>query len=187
MDLKFPESSSSDEEYKPQDDDDNLSQASEEESLYSDATLDSCSPSHKASTPLPIVNEELSDTGNITDSSEIIKDCLKKDEKCVFKIPAVPVHSAIYSSNFEERIALRTRSKCPMPDIDVQEIEAMFQPPDSDVLDFSAKDQDDPDEIIWKNWLADFMKPIKALNDTNDEQDEDFNYMAADADEDNEV
>ncbi|XP_012563928.2 GON-4-like protein isoform X2 [Hydra vulgaris] len=191
LDLNFPETSSSDEEYKPQDDDD-LSQVSEEESLYSDATFETSSPSQKASTPIHNLNEELSDTGvsdagNITDSSEVINNVIDNDKESVFKVPAVPTDTRVCSSSCEEQIALRTRSKYPMQDIEVQEIEAMFQPPDSDALDFSVKDLDDPDEIIWKNWLADFMKPIKALNDTNDEQDEDFNYMAANVDEENEM
>ncbi|XP_065662276.1 GON-4-like protein isoform X3 [Hydra vulgaris] len=196
LDLNFPETSSSDEEYKPQDDDD-LSQVSEEESLYSDATFETSSPSQKASTPIHNLNEELSDTGvsdagvsdagNITDSSEVINNVIDNDKESVFKVPAVPTDTRVCVSSFEEQIALRTRSKYPMQDIEVQEIEAMFQPPDSDALDFSVKDLDDPDEIIWKNWLADFMKPIKALNDTNDEQDEDFNYMAANVDEENEM
>ena len=71
-----------------------------------------------------------------------------------------------------------------MPDVEVEEIAALFQPPDCGMLDFSIQYTDDPDEIAWRGWLADLTKPMKALNETlDDPNDEDFNYMEELADE----
>lgn len=84
----------------------------------------------------------------------------------------------------KDLIAKRTRSLLPMQDVEVEELEAQFQPPDFEPPTWNLDDLDD-EELIWHGWLSDLMKPVKtALNDTTDDpNDEDFNYMAAAAEE----
>ena len=117
-----------------------------------------------------------------TDSLGSVAANSKEHVKNLFKIPDLPE-----GVDEPPLIAMRTRSRFPMPDIEVEEIEAMFKPPDAEHLKFQPDITDDPDELIWKSWLADLTKPMKALNDTNDDpNDEDFNYMEA-IEEDTEV
>lgn len=105
----------------------------------------------------------------------------------IFKVPALPTTKSTPKSSKDDLIAKRTRSRLPMTDVELEELEAMFQPPDFEPTIFSLDEMDD-EELIWQGWLADLLKPAKAaLNDTNDdENDEDFNYMAA-AEEETEV
>lgn len=105
-----------------------------------------------------------------------------------FAIPDLPSAHTTEQED-EDLIASRTRSRFPMPDVEVEEIAASFVPPDC-TIDFSAYQTiDDPEELTWKSWLSDLFKPLKALNYTGDDDvnDEDFNYMQEVDEEDTEV
>ena len=191
IDMDFHEGSSSDDdEYNPLEEGD-TSQASDEDylSTFSDAISELQSPF----IPRPQHTED--DTLTESDVSTIVSPHKPKpsgaqtiDErptptkKELFKIPNLPSKT---DQTEEDLISTRTRSRFPMPNIEVEELAAMFEPPDSTALDFSVKSNDDPDEVLWKNWLFDFTKPIKALDCTADEDanDEDFDYMEAAAED----
>ncbi|XP_019855090.1 PREDICTED: GON-4-like protein [Amphimedon queenslandica] len=77
----------------------------------------------------------------------------------------------------DEIIAKRTRSKRPLVDTDINEIEASFNPPDVPSDDESQTVQDiDEDELEWQKWLADLMNPRSADMSGLDDQEDDTEY-----------
>uniref|UniRef100_A0A7M5WTZ7 Uncharacterized protein n=1 Tax=Clytia hemisphaerica TaxID=252671 RepID=A0A7M5WTZ7_9CNID len=167
LDLEFSDSSSDDEDFQPGHDTE-ASQTSDDDMTdrLSDITADARSP-RVLTTPKPELNNSL----QVIDEGQIMVGAV-----------STPISK-------DDLIASRTRSRCPMEDVTVEDLEALFNPPDFEPTSFVPEDLD-ADELIWQGWLVGLTKPEKSvLNDTNDDDkdDEDFNYMEATAEEEIEI
>jgi len=155
--LDFPESSSEDEDYHPEHDTE-ASQTSDDElsELFSDATSDIKSP-RPLVTPLSVarsdiqtpilerIEEECVDSGNVPILTTA-ETAMVQTQNTVFQVPELRHISTPKSRH--DLIATRTRSRLPMEDVQVEELEALFQAPDFEPPSFAPEDLDD-EEIIW--------------------------------------
>lgn len=103
--------------------------------------------------------------------------------------PSDPPTSNIMETNEETigEIAHRTRSKFPLDDTDIADIEASFNPPDIPLDDTCSINTPnttidiDDDELEWQQWLADLMNPQSSTHFQEVEEQEDdteYNFWA---------
>lgn len=135
MDLEFSESSSDDEDFLPENDTE-ASQTSEDElsELFSDAASDIRSP-FVAHTPH-------STAGDNSCSTPVLQ-IIDEDRPMVDMQQLTPNQKI-------DLISSRTRSRHPMPNIQVEELEALFNPPDFEPTPAVAPEDLDDDELIWQ-------------------------------------
>ena len=73
-----------------------------------------------------------------------------QNQSTVFQVPELRHIST--PKNRDDLIASRTRSRLPMEDVQVEELEALFQAPDFEPPSFAPEDLDD-EEIIWHGMI----------------------------------
>ncbi|KAJ1530882.1 hypothetical protein ONE63_005724 [Megalurothrips usitatus] len=112
-------------------------------------------------TPSPSPKPHITDSATQTNWSE----------DGVFKVPLAPSEPAL-DFNMEENIALRTRSKLPLNDTPLEEIEQAFIPPDitPDLYDTTCDNAD------WQEFLKEFMQPMRSEIQNHDDEEEDPEY-----------
>ena len=125
--MEFSDSSSDDEDYHPGHDTE-ASQTSDDDMTdrLSDITADARSP-RVLTTPKPELNNSL----QVIDEGKIMVGAV-----------STPITK-------DDLIASRTRSRCPMEDVAVEDLEALFNPPDFEPTSFVPEDLD-ADELIWQ-------------------------------------
>ncbi|XP_020294217.1 uncharacterized protein LOC109859914, partial [Pseudomyrmex gracilis] len=151
---ELPEDSS-DEEYNPEHD---KAQSDDEREV------ESTSNSDKELQPSISVNNN-----NIIASSEQQSSNVQYDPEGIFKIPLVPL-----GPTEEESISQRTRSKLPLSETSLQEIEQAFIPPDitADMID----DLDCELDEDWDNFLKEFTQPLTQDPTIEDDPEADPEY-----------
>ncbi|XP_034246249.1 uncharacterized protein LOC117648120 [Thrips palmi] len=164
--------SEDDEEYHPGEDEPSDNDCSERDGSERDISLDQQSPANFdldtdscPATPNPSPKPLITDSATQTNWSE----------DGVFKVPMAPSELQL-DQNTEENIALRTRSKLPLNDTPLEEIEQAFIPPDitPDLYDTTCDNAD------WQEFLKEFMQPMRSevQNPDDDEEDPEYNVLA---------
>ncbi|KAK3912301.1 GON-4-like protein [Frankliniella fusca] len=166
--------SEDDEEYQPGEDEHSDNEYSEREGsergserdmsmeqpspAFCDTDTESC-----PATPTPSPKPYITDSATQTNWSE----------DGVFKVPSLPPEP----QQEEENIALRTRSKLPLNDTPLEEIEQAFVPPDitPDLYDVPCDNED------WQEFLKEFMQPMRSepeIPNHEDDDDPEYNVLA---------
>ncbi|KAE8752084.1 hypothetical protein FOCC_FOCC001246 [Frankliniella occidentalis] len=152
----------SDNDYSERDGSDRGSERDMSIEQQSPAFCDTDSESRPAS-PSPSPKPHITDSATQTNWSE----------DGVFKVPLLPPEPQLE----EENIALRTRSKLPLNDTPLEEIEQAFIPPDitPDLYNVTCDNED------WQEFLKEFMQPMRSepeVQNPDDEDDPEYNVLA---------
>eukprot|EP00794_Sanderia_malayensis_P009710 gene9710-10697_t len=185
---EFNEDDSEDEEYQPEDE--SFIACSDDESV-STTCSDQPSPLLLEGTEsLQIKTEDFdqavtNEYNNVDSTLAADSTFVTHSDGTVFRMPGPPVSDAktkmiCENENEDEIIAKRTRSKVSMKDLSLETLEASFKPPDYDpaLYDSQTVEEMDPDDLEWKNWLNKLIHNDE-LDESLDENDDDFNFMAA--------
>eukprot|EP00795_Rhopilema_esculentum_P006233 gene6233-11645_t len=176
---------SEDEEYHPEkensmapsDDESVTTNFSDQPSPFLPRTPDSVTASHKEKESLEggsAVSQRLSY------SDVVIEEGVSQDR--TFKVPATPPSASKqkHDGDFDkETIAYRTRSKISMRELSLDALTETLTPPDYDpaLYDFRKPEELDPDDLEWQSWLSNLFRQDE-LDESMEENDEDFNFMA---------
>ncbi|XP_062454024.1 GON-4-like protein isoform X2 [Rhea pennata] len=198
VDIPLEEDDSSDEEYQPEDEDED--ETAEESLLESDVESTASSPrGAKRSRTRRSSDEEggvLCETEKVTTpvvrhiSAEVVpmgpppppKPKQSKDSTFMEKLHAVdeelassPVCMDSYQSLEDSLIAFRTRSKRPLKDVPLGQLEAELQAPDitPDMYDPNTADDEE-----WKRWLGGLMNDdVENEDEADDDDDPEYNFL----------
>ncbi|KFU97836.1 GON-4-like, partial [Pterocles gutturalis] len=198
VDIPLEEDDSSDEEYQPEDEDED--ETAEESLLESDVESTASSPrGAKRSRTRRSSDEEggtLCEMEKVTTpvvrhiSAEVVpmgpppppKPKPNKDSVFMEKLHAVdeelassPVCMDSYQSLEDSLIAFRTRSKRPLKDVPLGQLEAELQAPDitPDMYDPNTADDEE-----WKRWLGGLMNDdVENEDEADDDDDPEYNFL----------
>ncbi|XP_012623266.1 GON-4-like protein isoform X5 [Microcebus murinus] len=203
VDIHLEEDDSSDEEYQP--DDEEEDETAEESLLESDVESTASSPRGakksrlRQSSEMTETDEEsgiLSEAEKVTTpavrhiSAEVVpmgpppppKPKQTKDSAFMEKLHAVdeelassPVCMDSFQSMDDSLIAFRTRSKMPLKDVPLGQLEAELQAPDitPDMYDPNTADDED-----WKMWLGGLMNDdVENEDEADDDDDPEYNFL----------
>ncbi|XP_064331436.1 GON-4-like protein isoform X2 [Phalacrocorax carbo] len=198
VDIPLEEDDSSDEEYQPDDEDED--ETAEESLLESDVESTASSPrGAKRSRTRRSSDEEggtLCEMEKVTTpvvrhiSAEVVpmgpppppKPKQNKDSAFMEKLHAVdeelassPVCMDSYQSLEESLIAFRTRSKRPLKDVPLGQLEAELRAPDitPDMYDPNTADDEE-----WKRWLGGLMNDdVENEDEADDDDDPEYNFL----------
>ncbi|XP_019566658.2 GON-4-like protein isoform X1 [Rhinolophus sinicus] len=203
VDIHLEEDDSSDEEYQPDDDDED--ETAEESLLESDVESTASSPRGakksrlRQSSEMTETDEEsgmLSEAEKVTTpairhiSAEVVpmgpppppKPKQTKDSAFMEKLHAVdeelassPVCMDSFQPMDDSLIAFRTRSKMPLKDVPLGQLEAELQAPDitPDMYDPNTADDED-----WKTWLGGLMNgDVGDEDEADDDDDPEYNFL----------
>ncbi|XP_064354968.1 GON-4-like protein isoform X3 [Dromaius novaehollandiae] len=198
VDIPLEEDDSSDEEYQPEDEDED--ETAEESLLESDVESTASSPrGAKRSRTRRSSDEEggtLCETEKVTIpvvrhiSAEVVpmgpppppKPKQSKDSTFMEKLHAVdeelassPVCMDSYQSLEDSLIAFRTRSKRPLKDVPLGQLEAELRAPDitPDMYDPNTADDEE-----WKRWLGGLMNDdVENEDEADDDDDPEYNFL----------
>ncbi|XP_068778360.1 GON-4-like protein isoform X2 [Struthio camelus] len=198
VDIPLEEDDSSDEEYQPEDEDED--ETAEESLLESDVESTASSPrGAKRSRTRRSSDEEggtLCETEKVTTpvvrhiSAEVVpmgpppppKPKQSKDSTFMEKLHAVdeelassPVCMDSYQSLEDSLIAFRTRSKRPLKDVPLGQLEAELRAPDitPDMYDPNTADDEE-----WKRWLGGLMNDdVENEDEADDDDDPEYNFL----------
>ncbi|KFQ04212.1 GON-4-like, partial [Leptosomus discolor] len=198
VDIPLEEDDSSDEEYQPDDEDED--ETAEESLLESDVESTASSPrGAKRSRTRRSSDEEggtLCEMEKVTTpvvrhiSAEVVpmgpppppKPKQNKDSTFMEKLHAVdeelassPVCMDSYQSLEDSLIAFRTRSKRPLKDVPLGQLEAELQAPDitPDMYDPNTADDEE-----WKRWLGGLMNDdVENEDEADDDDDPEYNFL----------
>uniref|UniRef100_A0A8C3K015 GON4L n=1 Tax=Calidris pygmaea TaxID=425635 RepID=A0A8C3K015_9CHAR len=198
VDIPLEEDDSSDEEYQPEDEDED--ETAEESLLESDVESTASSPrGAKRSRTRRSSDEEggtLCEMEKVTTpvvrhvSAEVVpmgpppppKPKQSKDSTFMEKLHAVdeelassPVCMDSYQSLDDSLIAFRTRSKRPLKDVPLGQLEAELRAPDitPDMYDPNTADDEE-----WKRWLGGLMNDdVENEDEADDDDDPEYNFL----------
>uniref|UniRef100_A0A672TKA4 GON-4-like protein n=1 Tax=Strigops habroptila TaxID=2489341 RepID=A0A672TKA4_STRHB len=198
VDIPLEEDDSSDEEYQPEDEDED--ETAEESLLESDVESTASSPrGAKRSRTRRSSDEEggtLCEMEKVTTpvvrhiSAEVVpmgpppppKPKQNKDSTFMEKLHAVdeelassPVCMDSYQSLDDSLIAFRTRSKRPLKDVPLGQLEAELRAPDitPDMYDPNTADDEE-----WKRWLGGLMNDdVENEDEADDDDDPEYNFL----------
>uniref|UniRef100_A0A8B9GFS5 GON-4-like protein n=1 Tax=Amazona collaria TaxID=241587 RepID=A0A8B9GFS5_9PSIT len=198
VDIPLEEDDSSDEEYQPEDEDED--ETAEESLLESDVESTASSPrGAKRSRTRRSSDEEggtLCEMEKVTTpvvrhiSAEVVpmgpppppKPKQNKDSTFMEKLHAVdeelassPVCMDSYQSLEDSLIAFRTRSKRPLKDVPLGQLEAELRAPDitPDMYDPNTADDEE-----WKRWLGGLMNDdVENEDEADDDDDPEYNFL----------
>uniref|UniRef100_A0A8C0J4G9 GON4L protein n=1 Tax=Chelonoidis abingdonii TaxID=106734 RepID=A0A8C0J4G9_CHEAB len=203
VDIPLEEDDSSDEEYQPEDEDED--ETAEESLLESDVESTASSPRGakrsrtRRSSDMIETDEEgatLSEVEKVSTpiirhiSAEVVpmgpppppKPKQSRDSTFMEKLHAVdeelassPVCMDSYQSLDDSLIAFRTRSKRPLKDVPLGQLEAELRAPDitPDMYDPNTADDED-----WKRWLGGLMNDdVESEDEADDDDDPEYNFL----------
>ncbi|KAL6032670.1 hypothetical protein STEG23_025034 [Scotinomys teguina] len=203
VDIHLEEDDSSDEEYQP--DEEEEDETAEESLLESDVESTASSPRGvkrsrlRASSEVPETDEEsgmLSEVEKVTTpavrhvSAEVVpmgpppppKPMQTRDSAFMEKLNAVeeelassPVCMDPFQPMEDSLIAFRTRSKMPLKDVPLGQLEAELQAPDitPDMYDPNTADDED-----WKMWLGGLLNDdVENEDEADDDDDPEYNFL----------
>ncbi|XP_058516385.1 GON-4-like protein isoform X2 [Ochotona princeps] len=203
VDIQLEEDDSSDEEYQP--DDEEEDETAEESLLESDVESTASSPRGAKKTRLrqaPEMAETDEESGPLSEAEKVTTPAIRhisaevvpmgpppppkpkqtKDSAFMEKLHAVdeelassPVCMDSFQSMDDSLIAFRTRSKMPLKDVPLGQLEAELRAPDitPDMYDPNTADDED-----WKVWLGGLMNDdVGNEDEADDDDDPEYNFL----------
>lgn len=168
INQEMNDDSEDDEEYQPGEDEPSDNDCSERDGSERDISLEQQSPAN-----FDTDNDSCPATPNPSPKPHIIDSATQTNwsEDGVFKVPMAPLEPQ-FEQSAEENIALRTRSKLPLNDTPLEDLEQAFIPPDitPDLYDTTCDNAD------WQEFLKEFMQPMRSEVQNHDDEEEDPEY-----------